>query len=161
MRLCDEYLERMGLGPLFFRHASKFFLFFDSGEKLLSVKWISSPNSPGRYEFLECILGNVVNIMHKEETEWSSYESFLEQWLRDHNGFVFEKQAVFRLVWNFFVSRNDLFLSKKYDPFLIYSTLDGDTDAAIKIANDTSVYFWDGKFGEILNNYAYWLQNWH
>lgn len=165
MRLCDEYSERMGLGKLFLRHTPKFFLFFDSGRKLLSSKWVGSSNSLGKYELIECSLGNVVGISHKTECEWSSYEKALDDWLHSHSGFVFEKDRVFGLVWSFFVSRNDQFLSDNYDPFLVYSTLaPSGLDAARKMSEDVSrlgVHFWRGKFGEILGNYAYWLEDWH
>jgi len=164
MRLCDEYSIRMGLGPLFLRHSSKCFLFFESGEKLLSVKWLNSSNSSGHYEFLECVLGNVVNVLKSTTVEWSSYEKCLFDWMSGHSGFVFEKDRVFNLSWNFFVSRSDFFLAERYDPFLIYSTLDvSRVELARKIADDIPDgpnSFWHSKSGEILNRYAYWLEGW-
>lgn len=165
MRLCDEYSERMGLGPLFLRHSSRYFLFFESGRKLLSVKWLGSASSSGRYEFLECALGNVVKVLETDNSEWAYYEKFLSDWLSNHGGFVFEKDRVFGLVWKFFVTRNDLLLSQKYDPFLIHSTLgDSGVGLARKVADEMSDgpdSFWHGKTGEILNHYAYWLEGWH
>jgi hypothetical protein len=155
MRLCDEYMKRMALNPLFLRHSSKSFLFFESGAKLLSIKWINTPDA-GVYEFVECILGSVVKPLKKDRVDWSSYEHFLNSWLRNNREFVFEESRVFSLVWNFFVIRNDLSLSKNKNPYLVYQSLN-DLNLAKKIADESS--FWNGKFGDILKNYAYWLKD--
>jgi len=166
MRLCDEYGQRMGLSPLIFRHYSKSFLFFDSGSKLLSIKWFSSSNSSsGRYEFIECTLGKIVKTLSKDGVEWADYEKSLEVWMSNHDGFVFDDKKVFNLTWNFFVVRNDVYLAERYDPFLIYSTLGLDKiDLAMTIANEiparSANSFWGGQPGNILKNYAYWLKDW-
>jgi hypothetical protein len=148
----------MGLGRLFLRHSSRSFLFFEEGQKLLSVKWVSSSNSSsGKYEFIECVLGNFVKVLSKNSVDWSFYEKSLDEWLLENKGFVFDQDKVFSLVWNFFVVRNDVLLAERYDPFLIHSTLSADqVSLAKKIASEFSS-FWGGKPGDILKNYAYWL----
>lgn len=155
MRLCDEYISRMGLAPLFLRHSSRSFLFFDSGDKLLSIKCLNSSDSSGSYEFVECVLGSVVKSLRTHRVEWSSYEDFLGSWLKSNGGFVLEEERVFSLVWNFFVIRNDLLLSKSKNPFVVHRSL-SDPALARTIADEFAI-FWDGKFGEILRNYAYWV----
>lgn len=168
MRLCDEYQERMGLDPLVLRHSSKSFLFFEGGEKLLSIKWVGLPNSSGIYEFFESGLGKTIKIHRKFDVEWSSYESRLSSWLSENSGFVFEERKVFGLVWNFFVLSNERLLSESHDPFLVFSSMDpcGSPDLAKKIlarvlARDARASrFWEQKPRMILEKYAYWLRAW-
>lgn len=159
MRLCDEYASRIRLSPLRLRHTSSFFLFFNSGERLLSVKWLRSSDSSGRYEFLECVLGSLVRVEMKKSVEWSLYESTLISWLDKHEGLVFGKDEVFGLVWNFFVMREDLFLSRNYSPMRIHKTI-SDYESAFSLLKDQKCnsIFWRGVFGDILRNYAYWLE---
>lgn len=169
MRLCDEYCERMGLGRLRLRHAPKFYLFFDGGEKLLSSKWISTPSSTGYYEFTECQLGRKVVVHSKEHVEWEDFEGFISSWLDIHRGMVFDKGVVFDLVWKFFVSRNERFLSLNYDPMTIYSTVDlsnpSRRSVAAGIVEETlssaceAGHFWSSKASEIMSNYAHWLSD--
>lgn len=155
MRLCDEYVSRVGLAPLFLRHSSRSFLFFDYGVNLLSIKWLNSSDSSGSYEFVECVLGSVVKSLKRHRVEWSSYEEFLGSWLDSNGGFVLEEERVFSLVWNFFIVRNDYLLSKTKNPFVIHRSL-SDIALARRIADESSI-FWEGKFGDILRNYAYWV----
>lgn len=166
MRLCDEYHERMSLDCLFLRHSSKFFLFFDNGEKLLSVKWIES--NSGYYEFVECILGKTVKVSLKTQVDWHDFENFFSKWLLSHNDFVFDKEKILHLVWVFFVVRNDLFLSENYNPILIFKTLDLNSNSIklinkiseeISSSNCAAASFWKNKAQIIISNYSYWLQN--
>jgi hypothetical protein len=161
----------MGLGKIFLRHTNKFFLFFEGGDKLLSVKWVNVGASSGNYEFFECILGKTVKVLSKQDVEWADYENFLSSWLSSHAGFVFDENKVFLLVWLFFVKRNDRFLSDNFDPFLVLSSVDLKSEsaasAAKKILNkmrscrSPAVHFWDNKANEIINKYAFWLSDWH
>lgn len=167
MRLCDEYVERHGLRRLRLRHSSKFFLFFESGERLLSCKWMQG--SSGYYEFCECRLGSGVVVLKREEVEWDRYESHLDGWTRSHEGLVFDKREVFHLVWRFFVMRNERFLAANYDPLTIYDTFEGEmserTISAMNIVEDAAALnieignFWKNKASEILSKYAYWLSD--
>lgn len=166
MRLCDEYHERMGLDFLHLRHSSKFFLFFEEGDLLLSVKWIDS-NSSGRYEFRECSLGRTVRVESRSEVSWSDFEGSTSEWLRVHSGLVFDEDRVFSLLWKFFVKRHDRFLSEKYSPLLLLDTLNSGSDySARKIIGEVSKIecqassFLKDKFFLILENYAYWLKDW-
>lgn len=166
MRLCDEYSERMGLGKLRLRHSSRFFLFFEEGERLLSCKWIRN-SSCGHYEFYESIPGRVVVSVRREEVEWDEYESFLSRWLCSHGGLVFGRPRVFDLAWLFFVRRNDRFLSSIFDPSTIYRTVDPSNPlrsaAALDLVDLISskdlevARFWNSKSGEIISKYAHWL----
>lgn len=167
LRLCDEYCLRMKLPSLRLRHASRFYLFFDDGRRLLSSKFINSDGSTGHYEFRRCILGSKVVVEKKEDVEWDRFESFLEDWLLQNSGFVFDESKVFDLVWRFFVVRNDRFLAANYDPLLIHSSLDplnsARGSAAMEIINEISLNdcdaarFWKLKASEILSRYGYWL----
>lgn len=167
MRLCDEYCQRMGLAPLVLRHSSKFFMFFDNGARLLSSRWINSANSMGYYEVCECRLTSVVAVDSKERVEWSDFEKFIDGWLNSHSGLVFDRAKIFDLVWDFFVRRNDRFLSVNYDPALVHSTLDSsnpdrssaamDMVQEIMSMNCDAGRFWNDKAQEILSRYAHWF----
>lgn len=168
MRLCDEYSERMGLGKLYFRHSSRFFLFFEGGDRLLSCKWIHSDHSCGRYEFVESALGRTVSSLRKDDVEWDGYEDFLSGWLLSHDDLVFGRSRVFDLAWLFFVRRNDRFLSSMIDPVVVYSTLDPSNPSraasALELLDRISRInlevsrFWDSKAGDIVSRYAHWLE---
>lgn len=167
MRLCDEYVQRMGLPKLILRHASKFFLFFNDGDRLLSCRWIHSSNSCGYYEFSECILEKNVKVVRKESVEWDCYEDFLFGWLSSHRGFVFSKDKIFDLSWVFFVRRHDHFLASNFDPAKIYDSLDASNDNRIIVAlelvekisnlNVEAYDFWNSRAGEIISRYAHWF----
>lgn len=167
MRLCDEYCQRMGLAPLVLRHSSKFFVFFNDGAKLFSCRWINSSSSLGYYEACECRLTSVVAVDSREKVEWDHFEKFMDGWLRNHSGLVFDRARIFDLVWDFFVRRNDRFLSANYDPLLIYSTLDASNPGRSSLAMDVvqeilsmdcdAGRFWESKAQEILSRYAHWL----
>jgi hypothetical protein len=156
----------MGLPALRLRHCSKFFLFFNSGSDLLSCKWIQEGSS-GYYEFCECKLGKTVKVLKKDKVEWDGYEAFLKGWLDCHGGLVFDKTKIFNIVWEFFVVRNDKWLSSQYDPFVVYDTLSGDERIRMLRAMDiveeilksnTNVStFWNGKAMEIVSRYAHWV----
>ena len=166
MRLCDEYSERFGLTPLRLRHCSKFFLLFGSGKNLLSCKWIQNGSS-GYYEFCECFLGKSLRVLKREKVEWDSYETFLEDWIKSHEGIVFDKTDIFNLVWEYFATSNDRLISLSYDPVLVYETLSGDKKARVVSAmnlvddmlksNPQLAKFWNGKAMEIISRYAHWV----
>lgn len=166
MRLCDEYHERMNLDFLCLKHSSKFFIFFDNGDKLLSVKWNNS--NSGYYEFVECVLGKNVKVFSRTNVDWHDFEKFFSKWIDSHDGFVFDKKKILHLVWIFFVIRNDAFLSERYNPITIFKTLDLNSDSLnlikkisteISSSNCRSSLFWKNKSESILLNYAYWIQN--
>lgn len=167
MRLCDEYSERMGLGRLFLRHSSRFFLFFDDGERLFSCKWIHNNSSCGHYEFSENILGRTVSLVRRDEAEWDEYEDFLAGWLGSHDGLVFDRLKVFDLSWMFFLKRNDRFLSSNVDPSAVYATVDKsnplrsvaalDLVGRISSSNLEVARFWNSRSSEIISKYAHWL----
>lgn len=167
MRLCDDYAERHGLGRLRLRHSSKFFVFFESGNRLLSCKWIQG--SSGYYEFCECILGSSIVVLKREQVEWDRYESHLQGWIGSQKALVFDEKEVFHLVWRFFVMRNERFLAANYDPLSIYDTLEGEVSerktAAMNMVQEVKAMnveignFWKNKACEILDKYAYWLSD--
>lgn len=168
MRLCDEYSERMGLGRLRLRHSSRFFLFFDGGEKLFSCKWVSSNSSCGHYEFSESVLGRAVSLIRRDQTEWDEYEGFLSGWLLSHGGMVFDRAMVFDLAWLFFLRKNERFLSSRLDPSVVYATVDPFNPSRFSAASDLVEKisrmdigvsgFWSSKAGEIVSKYAHWLE---
>lgn len=166
MRLCDEYCERLGLGKLILRHASKFYVFFDGGERLLSCKWIHASGSTDYYEFVECELGHKVVVHSKDHVDWSEFEAFLSSWLNLNSGLLFNKGEIFDLVWKFFVLSNEKYFSVNHDPLFVYSTMDLKNSLRRSLAADmiemmssseTPTKFWNSKASEIMSNYAHWL----
>ena len=164
MRLCDEYCERMGLEKLFLRHSSRFFLFFEDGDKLFSCKWIHNNSSCGHYEFCESSLGRSVSRLRSEEVEWDEYEAFLAGWLRSNGGLVFERAKIFDLTWSFFLRRNDRFLASSMNPMLVYESVKASNKTrsatALDIVSEASLEaagFWNSKASDIISKYAHWL----
>jgi hypothetical protein len=156
----------LGLGKLILRHASKFYVFFDGGERLLSCKWIHAPSSTGYYEFVECELGRRVVVYSKNQVDWSDFEGFLGSWLDSHSGLLFDKGAIFDLVWRFFVLRNERYFSSNHDPLSVYMTMDLKNPLRRSLAADmieemsssgAPATFWNSKASEIMSNYAHWF----
>jgi len=168
MELCDEYVSRMGLNPVFPMRVRKGFVFFGEDNRLLVVKWVQDGPTPGSYEFSECILENKVRSVRTEEVSWEEYDSYVLEWLDSHKTLVFDKSVVLNLAWEFFLRRNDSLFSELYDPAEIYETVNplsssrclAIADFLEKVLRDRPEVYksWSSKIGDVVSCYMHWLK---
>ena len=167
MRLCEEYLHRIGIKADCAVHVRRGFLYFDGGERLLSISWNEVGPHPGFYEFSECSLDTRCRVLSSERVDWEDYESHLISWKASAGGVVFDKARVFDLTWQYFLRRHEEVIMGALPLSMIHSTIDPSNKSRIvdcmslveslsSVAPEASE-FWRSRAFDIISLYCHWL----
>jgi hypothetical protein len=167
MRLCDEYLARMGVKADYAVHVGKGFVYYEGGSRLLSVRWEQAGPHPGFYELSECVLETRCRILRSERVEWDEYEGRLLDWKSSAGELVSDKTKVFDLTWQYFIRRHESELMGLFPLSRIHATIDPSNRSRIvgcaellDVLAERSPHisdFWHSRAFEIVSLYCHWL----
>lgn len=167
MRLCDEYVARLGLNPRHARHQSKGFLYFEGGARVLSTLWVDGGSRPGHYEFNECVLESRCRVLKSHTVQWDDYEGWFLSWATPERGPVFERLKVFDLTWEYFVRRHQTDLASSFRLEQIHGTIGPSSPGravaraelirSMDSACPAAAGFWRSRAMDIVSFYLYWV----
>lgn len=167
MRLCEEYLRRVGIDPNHARHVNRGFLYYDGGERLLSIEWTVHGPHPGFYEISECSLGRSCKRLSTARVEWDDYERHLFSWMSSARDPVFDKVMVFDLTWQYFLRKFEDSIVGLFPLSEVFRTVDPSNgsrmvDCVAMVENlsfmdPPAAKFWHSKAFDIISLYCHWM----